>query len=127
MIRGGGDLATGVAARLHRSGFDLIITEMAQPRAVRRLVALAEAVYRGRVVIEGLIGKLEPSLSSAMDCLATGVIPVIVDPEAKLLDDLKPLALVDARMRRKCNGAKRYTEAVDACASLCEANAIIDN
>ncbi|HEX9680128.1 MAG TPA: hypothetical protein VGA32_01645, partial [Anaerolineales bacterium] len=54
LIRGGGDLATGVAARLWRSGFAVVVTEIAQPRAVRRLVALAEAVYVGRVEVEDL-------------------------------------------------------------------------
>lgn len=100
LLRGGGDLATGVAARLHRCGFGLIITEMAQPRAVRRLVALAEAVYQGFVAIEELKGQLTDSLSNALDCLRAGVIPVIVDLEAKIRHDLKPIALVDARMRK---------------------------
>jgi xanthine dehydrogenase accessory factor len=100
ILRGGGDLATGVAARLHRCGFDVILTEMAKPRAVRRLVALAEAVYQGRVEIEDLRGQLADSLSNALDYLQAGTIPVMVDPEAKILHDLEPVALVDGRMRK---------------------------
>ena len=56
VIRGGGDLATGVAVRLHRAGFAVVVLEIEQPLAVRRLVALAEAVYAGRVVVEGIDG-----------------------------------------------------------------------
>ena len=45
LIRGGGDLATGVALRLIRAGLRVVVTEIAQPLAVRRTVSFAEAVY----------------------------------------------------------------------------------
>ena len=47
LLRGGGDLATGVALRLHRAGIKLVISELAQPLAVRRTVSFAETVYEG--------------------------------------------------------------------------------
>ena len=47
LIRGAGDLASGVALRLHRSGLNVVMTELAQPLAVRRTVSYAEAVYEG--------------------------------------------------------------------------------
>ena len=45
LIRGGGDLASGVALRLHRAGFPVLISELEQPLAVRRAVSFCEAVY----------------------------------------------------------------------------------
>lgn len=101
ILRGGGDLATGVAARLHRAGFSLLVTEIEKPLAVRRLVALAEAVYRGRVTIEDLSGRLINSYEEAEDLWRKGEIPVLVDPEAECRVRMNPLALVDARMRKK--------------------------
>ncbi len=100
LIRGGGDLATGVAARLCRSGFSIVVTEIAQPLALRRLVALAQAVYAGEIEIEDLHGRLAPDVEAARQTLAAGDIPVLVDPTAELRHELMPIALVDGRMRK---------------------------
>ena len=54
LIRGAGDIATGVALRLHRCGFSLILTELPRPTAVRRTVAFSEAVYHGSATVEGV-------------------------------------------------------------------------
>src|SRR6266567_1231400 len=53
-VRGGGDLATGVAYRLFRAGFQVLVTEISQPTVVRRTVSFAEAVYAGEIIIEGV-------------------------------------------------------------------------
>ena len=58
LIRGGGDLASGVALRLHRAGFGVLISELPQPLAVRRTVSFAEAVYEGQVTVEGISARL---------------------------------------------------------------------
>jgi hypothetical protein len=57
LFRGGGDLASGVALRLRRSGFKVIISELAQPLAVRRSVSFAEAVYSGSTIVEGCVAR----------------------------------------------------------------------
>lgn len=101
LIRGGGDLATGVAARLHRSGFGVIITEIAKPKAVRRLVALAEAVFTGRVEVEELECQLVEGPQEALKILNEGIIPILIDPKATIRHSIKLSALVDARMRKK--------------------------
>jgi len=98
LIRGGGDLATGVAARLHRSGFAVVVTEIAKPLAVRRLVALAEAIYATEIRIEDLIGRRAEGMEGTLDVLSAGAIPVLVDPDARICHALQPLALVDGRM-----------------------------
>ena len=57
LIWGGGDLASGVAIRLHRVGILVFVVETAQPTAVRRSVAFAQAVYDGETTIEGTVGR----------------------------------------------------------------------
>jgi xanthine dehydrogenase accessory factor len=99
-IRGGGDLATGVAARLHRAGFPVVVLEIEQPLAVRRLVALAEAVYAGRVVIEGVEGRRAESDEEVPSLVQAGVIPVLVDGQGTCLSRLRPPVIVDGRMRK---------------------------
>jgi len=84
LLRGGGDLASGVALRLHRAGFQLVITELDRPLAVRRTVSFAETVYEGQHTIEGVTGRLvKPDQLPA--ALEAGEIPVLIDPDANIL------------------------------------------
>jgi xanthine dehydrogenase accessory factor len=101
LIRGGGDLASGVVLRLFRSKIPVVITELANPLAVRRLVSFAEAVYDGEITIEGISARLVPSLEHALEELAQGRIPVLIDPQVAILPFLKPVAVIDARMIKK--------------------------
>ncbi|HXF85130.1 MAG TPA: selenium-dependent molybdenum cofactor biosynthesis protein YqeB [Anaerolineales bacterium] len=101
LVRGGGDLATGVALRLYRAGIKVVITELAQPLAVRRTVSFAEAVYAGEHSVEGVRARLvkREQVSAALDA---DEIPVLVDPEAEIL--LSPFhfpVVVDARLLKQ--------------------------
>jgi xanthine dehydrogenase accessory factor len=98
LLRGGGDLASGVALRLNRVGLKLVISELAQPLAVRRAVSFAEAVYEGRHSVEGIQSRRvdQEQISAALDA---GEIPVIVDPDAQiLLSSFLFSVVVDARL-----------------------------
>jgi xanthine dehydrogenase accessory factor len=98
LIRGGGDLASGVALRLHHSGFKVIIAELPNPLAVRRTVSFSEAVYSGEIIVEGLSARLADSSDEAFDLVRNGQIPVVVDPQAAILKDEDFSVLVDARL-----------------------------
>ncbi len=100
LIRGGGDLATGVAVRLHRCGFHVVITEIEKPLAVRRLVAFAQAVYASECLVEGVHARLAANPSEAHRILEDGDVPVMIDPPADCRKELDPAVLVDARMRK---------------------------
>lgn len=104
MIRGGGDLASGAAWRLHRVGFHVVLTEIAQPLMVRRLVSFAEAVYRGEFLVEGVAAVRAESAAQAFDLLTSGYIPVLVDPGAACAEELKPAVVVDGRMLKRDPG-----------------------
>jgi xanthine dehydrogenase accessory factor len=101
LIRGGGDLASGVAVRLHRAGFQILVTELPQPLVVRRLVSFAQAVYAGTIKVEEIQGTLVDSLTEAEAQLAKGQVAVMVDPQAEVLNIFQPLVLVDARMTKR--------------------------
>lgn len=110
LIKGAGDLATGVALRLHRAGFSVVMTEAASPTAVRRTVAFSEAVYDGRVIVEGVQGTLAGDLEGVRALIVKGEIAIIVDPETTILGELKPVLLVDAIVAKRNLG----TSASDA-------------
>jgi xanthine dehydrogenase accessory factor len=101
LIRGGGDLASGVAFRLYKSGFKVVITELPKPLAVRRLVCFSEAIYAGEVTVEGIVAKRVSEIDDPLrilQLLSKGRIPVIIDPEGKSIQAVHPTVIVDARM-----------------------------
>jgi xanthine dehydrogenase accessory factor len=100
LIWGGGDLASGVAIRLYRVGIHILVVETAQPTAVRRSVAFAQAVYDGETTIEGTVGRLIGCPEEMLSCWKEDAVPVMVDPELELISVFKPLVLVDGRMRK---------------------------
>ena len=100
LIRGGGDLASGVALRLHRVGIRVLVAELPQPLAVRRAVSFSEAVYEGEQAIEGVKSKLI-DLDQASRWDEASIIPVIIDPEASILLSLDVPVVVDARLLKR--------------------------
>lgn len=101
IVKGGGDLGTGVAYRLHRAGMRVVVTEQAQPTVIRRTVAFATAVYEGEIEIEGVVARRAQDASEAMRFLGEGLIPVVVDPNVSLRHKLKPTAIVDAIIAKR--------------------------
>jgi xanthine dehydrogenase accessory factor len=101
LVRGGGDLASGAVARLHRAGFSVVVLELARPLAVRRLVSFAEAVYAGEICVEEMHGVCVGGAEEAARALEAGAVPVWVDPEAECRQHLRPVAIVDGRMRKR--------------------------
>lgn len=100
VIRGGGDLATGVALRLYRSGMDVVICETAVPTSIRRTVCFSEAVRLGEMMVEGVTARRAvPEEVPAL--LAAGIIPVRVDPEGACIPGLRPDAVVDAILAKR--------------------------
>ncbi|BCY18853.1 molybdenum hydroxylase [Leptolinea sp. HRD-7] len=98
IIRGGGDLASGIAIRLYRSGIKVIITEIEQPLTVRRYVSFAEAVYTRTITIEEIKANLVSNTSEVLKCLETNTIPVIIDKDLSVCNSISAEVLIDARM-----------------------------
>jgi xanthine dehydrogenase accessory factor len=97
-IQGAGELASGVAWRLLREGYLVVMAEAPRPRAVRRLVCFSEAVYAGRVVVQGIPGRLAAAEAAGF---VVGEAVVIVDPEGRQLPRLRPAVVVDGRMTKR--------------------------
>ena len=116
VIKGAGDLASGIALRLFHAGFDIAMTEIAVPLSVRTSVCFSRAVYEGRAVVEDVTAVLvrnEAGTREAGYLLDTmppvGVLPkkqiaVFIDPAAEIVKKLRPAVLVDAIMAKKNTG-----------------------
>lgn len=101
LIKGAGDLASGIAWRLRRAGFNVLMTEIAQPLTVRLTVSYSNAVYEGEVEIEGIKGVLVKDYMQAQEVMLKGDIAVIVDEQADVKDEFKPNVIIDAIMAKK--------------------------
>lgn len=106
VIRGAGDIASGIALRLFRAGMDVVMTDLPAPTAIRRTVCFSEAIVHGEAVVEDVTAKRAGDSAEALKLLDAGVIPVLADPEGTCLRELRPDAVVDAILAKKNLGTK---------------------
>ncbi|MBE6052763.1 MAG: EF2563 family selenium-dependent molybdenum hydroxylase system protein [Clostridium sartagoforme] len=107
IVRGGGDIASGTIQKLYRSGFNLVILEIEKPTAIRRNVAFSDAIYNGEALVEGIKGIRVTNMQEIKEAHKKNLIPIIVDPEGKIIDELKPLAVIDAILAKKNLGTNK--------------------
>lgn len=105
LIRGAGDLATGIALRLYRAGMQVVMTDLPNPTAIRRTVAFSQAIVQGHAAVEGITARLALP-AQVPEILANREIPVLADPDCCCLGLLKPDALVDAILAKRNLGTK---------------------
>ena len=104
IVRGAGDLATGTIHRLKKSGFHLLVLETNHPAAIRRQVALSEAVYSGSTCVENVEAVRIESTGQLHQAWNEEKVPVLVDPEGESIRLLKPKVVVDAILAKKTLG-----------------------
>ncbi|MDR1193710.1 MAG: EF2563 family selenium-dependent molybdenum hydroxylase system protein [Peptococcaceae bacterium] len=107
VIRGGGDLATGVAQKLWRAGFAVALLELAQPTAIRRSVALSSAMADGASQVEDMIARRLEDPAGCQAVWEKGEIPVLADPGCDTLPVLRPSIFVDATLAKRNLGTHR--------------------
>ncbi len=107
LVRGAGDIATGAIQKLVRAGFMVVATEIAQPSAIRRQVALSEAVYEGSWTVEDVTAVRVGSIPEAYSAMKSGQVAIMIDPACNLLSQLQPLAVIDAILAKKNLGTSR--------------------
>lgn len=106
LVKGGGDLASGVVHRLHRAGLKVMVTELPQPTVIRRAVAFAAAMHEDAVEIEGVVGRRAVSMGEALLSLEEDEVPVLSDPEGEMVFQWRPNVLVDGIMAKRNIGTK---------------------
>ena len=106
LIKGSGDLASGIALRLHRAGFRILMTDIAVPTTVRRTVAFSPAVYQGRMQVEDVTGVLCDSVKVAETEIQKGNIAIMVDEKAECIHEFQPDVVVDAILAKRNLGTK---------------------
>lgn len=101
IVRGGGDMATAVVHRLWRAGMNVLVLECERPSAIRRQVAISEAVYEGTAMVEGMTAQRIDRAEDACAVIRSGMIPVLVDPRGESISALKPEVVIDAMIAKR--------------------------
>ncbi|MEM2899711.1 MAG: selenium-dependent molybdenum cofactor biosynthesis protein YqeB [Halobacteria archaeon] len=106
LVKGAGDFASGTIRRLHLAGCKVVATELEKPLTVRRKVAFSEAIYDGKITVEGVTG-VRTTKEGIDKVHKTGKVAVIVDPECAILKERKFDIVIDARSAKKNLGTKK--------------------
>lgn len=107
IVRGGGDIATGIIRSLHHSGFKVLVLETEMPTTIRRLVAVSSAVYEKKYKVETMYAELVENIEEVEKIWDENRIPVLIDANADCLNYFKPEILIDAVLAKKNPGTKR--------------------
>lgn len=107
IVRGGGDLASGVIHRLYKCRYQVLVLECRKPSAIRRNVSFGEAVFDGVSNVEGVTGRLIKDVSECQKVWGTDEIPILVDEMGEAVKELRPDALIDAILAKKNLGTNR--------------------
>lgn len=102
LVRGAGDLGSGVAFRLFKSGYWVIMTELPRPLLVRRAVSFGNAVFQddGVMTVEDVIARLAEAESAVNLAKQRDEIPIVIDTGGEWRK-IKPTVIVDARMAKR--------------------------
>ena len=101
VIRGAGDLATGIALRLWRARMQVVMTEAERPTSIRRTVCFSQAIVHGEAMVEQITARRAADSREALALLEQGMIPVLADPEGACISELRPDAVVDAILAKE--------------------------
>lgn len=101
VIKGAGEMATGVACRLYGANLRrILLLETACPLAVRRRVSFCEAVHEGSAVVEGIAAVLVATDDEVTKAWEAGMVAVRVDPQADSLSRQDVDVLIDATLAK---------------------------
>ena len=107
VIRGAGDIASGIALRLFRAGMRVVMCDLPVPTSIRRTVCFSEAIRLGETSVEGVRGVLCATPAAARAAVEAGDVAVLADPAAACVRELAPDALVDAILAKRNLGTAR--------------------
>ena len=105
-VRGAGDIATGIAFRLHKSGFSVVMSDLPQPTSIRRTVCFSEAIVNGATTVEDITARFAADADAARAILSAGEIALLADPTGDAAKQLNPVAVIDAILAKRNMGTK---------------------
>jgi xanthine dehydrogenase accessory factor len=109
LIKGAGEMATGIACRLYRANLrQIVMAETRNPLAVRRMVAFCETVHRGQCSVEGITAVQTRNEAEIVAAWQRREIGVIVDPKWKIGKEIQFDLVIDAILAKKNLGTHKH-------------------
>lgn len=106
LMRGAGDIASGIALRLFRSGFSVVMTDLSQPTSIRRTVCFSEAILHGEAVVEDVTARFAKSPKWVRAITEGGSVAVLADERGDSIHALQPDVVVDAILAKRNIGTR---------------------
>ena len=106
LLRGAGDIATGVATRLYRCGYRIAMTDLEKPTSIRRTICFSEAILNGSATVEGVTARFAKGPEQASAIMDAGEVAVLSDPEGTCIAACKPDVVVDAILAKRNLGTR---------------------
>lgn len=107
VVRGGGDIASGIIQKLHRTGFRVLVLEIANPTSIRRAVCFSEAIFSGKTTLENTVAVFAKNEAEINKAWAEDNVPVVIDPNGDYIKIFKPIIVVDAIIAKKNTGMNK--------------------
>lgn len=107
IVRGAGDLATGIIYKLYKSGFKILALEIENPSAIRRSVSFSECIYNNKQIVEDVVAKKIETLEDIKSCWDRKEIPIAIDSKGEWIEKLKPDVVVDSIIAKKNLGTDK--------------------
>lgn len=107
VVRGAGDLASGIIWTLHKAGYRVCALDISSPSAIRRTVSYCEAVYDKKVTIDSATCEFAPNINEAAEIMNKNNIALMIDEDGSSIDELHPDVVVDAIIAKKNLGTRK--------------------
>lgn len=101
IIKGAGDIASGIATRLKRSGFDIVMTDIEKPTSIRNTVCFSQAIINKEQIVENIKAVYVNDISDVEKVIKGGNIAVLSDEKAECIKILKPSVVIDAILAKR--------------------------
>ena len=104
LVRGAGDLASGIIWSLAYAGFRVVCVEVSKPSCIRTEVSFSTAIYDGSKTLNGINCIYANDISEIETIHKDGNVAIMVDPDVVILKTLKFDVVIDAIMAKKNTG-----------------------
>lgn len=107
VVRGGGDIASGIIQKLHRSGFKVLILELKTPMVIRRRVSFAQAIFDGETTVEEIKAVKASTIDEIKNIWDREQVPIIIDEECSILKKINVDILIDSTLAKRNLGMEK--------------------
>lgn len=101
LVRGAGDLASGIIWSLAYVGFKVVCIDIEKPSCIRTEVSFSNAIYNGTKTLNGITCVHIKDINEINALHEAGKVALMIDPDASILKKIKFDVVIDAIIAKK--------------------------